>query len=270
MKTPAVLEEKAHTPEIPDAPGTGHPPPHPALSELRNLLAEHFQHTLPAAHPAPGPLPLRTGLPAWDDQTGGVRPGEITEICGGLAATHLVLEGLLESFAQAGWLGAWVDAGNSLDAGAWCPHHLQRLLWVRCHSARTAIKATDLLLRDGNCAWVMLDLQGMAPGALRGICGTHWHRFHRLLAQQGSTLLVLSRSPLVEGVRVRVRATETWTLDALERARIELRAQTPLHVFVRGRQPHGTGQVWVPNPHSTPQNPHSHPPDTHHAQRKTA
>lgn len=215
--------------------------PSPVLEELRSLLAERFQHALPAAQPPPAPVPLPTGLPAWDAQTGGIRPGEITEICGGLAATHLVLEGVLESFFRAGWLGAWVDAGNSLDVDAWCPHHLQRLLWVRCRSALMAVKAADLLLRDGNCSWVLLDLQGMAPASLRGLCGTHWHRFHRLLARQGGSLLVLSRSPLVEGVRVRIRADENWTLDALERPRLALRAQAPVHVFVRGRIPQSRG-----------------------------
>jgi hypothetical protein len=205
------------------------------LADLRSLLAERFQHTLPSAHPVTPPPAFATGLPAWDTQTGGVRPGEITEICGGLGATHLVMEVLLERFSRAGWLGAWVDAGDSLEVADWAPRQLQRLVWVRCAQALPALKAADLLLRDGNANWVVLDLQGVAPPALRGICGTHWHRFHRLLAQQGSTLLVLSRNPLVEGVRVRVLAEERWSLEALERPRAELREANTLRVFVRGR-----------------------------------
>ena len=104
-----------HAPAAPPSLIAAPCPPSPVLEELRSLLAERFQHALPAAQPPPAPVPLPTGLPAWDAQTGGIRPGEITEICGGLAATHLVLEGVLESFFRAGWLGAWVDAGNSLD-----------------------------------------------------------------------------------------------------------------------------------------------------------
>jgi hypothetical protein len=205
------------------------------LADLRSLLAERFQHTLPTAQPAVPPPAFSTGLPAWDTQSGGVRTGEVTEICGGMGATHLVLDGLLERFSCAGWLGAWVDAGDSLEVADWAPRQMERLVWVRCSRALHALKAADLLLRDGNLNWVVLDLQGVAPAALRGICGTHWHRFHRLLAQQGNTLLVLSRSPLVEGVRVRVLADERWSLDALERPRTELRETNALRVFVRGR-----------------------------------
>jgi hypothetical protein len=209
------------------------------VAELRSLLAERFQQAHTAVEPASGRLPLPTGFAHWDALTGGVRPGEITEICGALGATHLVWEGVLERLTRAGRLGAWVDAGDSLEVADWCPRQLQRLLWVRCRDVLTALKAADLLLRDGNCSWVALDLQAAAPRALRGVCGTHWHRFHRLLAQQGSTLLVLSRTPLVEGVRVRVLADESWELNALERPRSELREEAPLQVFVRGRMPEG-------------------------------
>jgi hypothetical protein len=167
-----------------------------------------------------------------------LRPGEITEICGSPGTTHLVMDALLERWQQAGVLGAWVDAGDSLEVADWCPHHLQRMLWVRCRSALTALKAADLLLRDGNCAWVTLDLQAAPPPSLRRLQGAHWHRFHRLLTHQGTSLLVLSRTPLVEGVRVRVLAAEPYRLESLERPRSELRDNAPLRIFVRGRTPH--------------------------------
>lgn len=210
----------------------------PVLADLRSLLAERFQGALSSMESAPGAAPLPTGWPEWDAQTGGLRSAEITEICGSLAGTHLVVESLLESCTRAGWLGAWVDAGDSLEVADWAPRHLQRLLWVRCRTALSALKAADLLVRDGNCTWVVLDLQGLASPALRGVCGTHWHRFHRLLSTQRATLVVLSRNPLVEGVRVRIASAQSWPLNALEYPRTELRRTATIQVFVRGRSPY--------------------------------
>lgn len=185
------------------------------------------------------PSTLPTGIASWDEAAGGLRLGEVTEICGSLGGTGLVMDRLLEASAAAGWLGAWVDAGDALEIEDWNAFALRRMLWVRCRNPLMALKSADLLLRDGNLSWVALDLQAVSETALRRISGQHWHRFHRLVANRGNALLVLSPSPMVEGAKVRVLSRQPWTLESLNLPRRDLLANCALEVFVRGRQPGG-------------------------------
>ena len=49
---------------------------------------------------------------------------------------------------------------------------LSRLLWVRCRGAAEAMKAADLILRDGNLPLVLLDLAGNPPAQFWDIPAT--------------------------------------------------------------------------------------------------
>jgi hypothetical protein len=237
------------------------------LMDLRTLLAERFGSAFRGNFPGQfsNPIPdsasapalaaeglhkfLPTGLPDWDALTQGLRLGEVTEICGALGSTSLILDALLEAFSKAGWNGAWVDAADTLEVEDWELAQRERLLWVRCQEVSKALKAADLLLRDGQSNWVILDLQCSPLEQLQRIASNHWHRFHRVVEQQQNSLLVLSPAPLVEGARVRItpalssaltptpNTPSLWPLDALEQPRRELRPQLSLHVFVRGRLP---------------------------------
>lgn len=182
---------------------------------------------------------LPTGIGAWDHASGGLRLGEVTEVCGALGGTGLLMDHLLEASRAAGWLGAWVDAGDSLEVEDWDPEALGRIVWMRCRDALMALKGADLLLRDGNLSWVTLDLQAVSPKALRRIPGQHWHRFHRLVEHRGNALLVLTPSPMVEGAKVRVLSRASMKLEILHQPRRELQATAAFEVFVRGRQPSG-------------------------------
>ena len=193
----------------------------------------------PVPYGAAAPPPLPTGIAPWDKAAGGLRLGEVTEVCGSLGGTGLVMDRLLEASAAAGWLGAWVDAGDALEVEDWDALALRRMLWVRCRTPLMALKSADLLLRDGNLSWVALDLQAVSEKALRRISGQHWHRFHRLVAHRGNVLLVLSPSPMVEGARVRILSRRPWPMESLNLPRRDLLAHSSLEVFVRGRQPGG-------------------------------
>ena len=115
---------------------------------------------------------------------------------------------------------------------------MARLLWVRCKAVKQALQATDLLLRDGNCQLLALNLQGIPERQLAEIPGSIWHRFHRLLKHRPSALLVLSPHPLVEGARTRVASTNRWDLDSLDTPRSTLIENLRLRVFKRGASPH--------------------------------
>src|ERR1700674_5230006 len=132
-----------------------------AVVDLRNLLAERFPHT-----PAPAETRLITGLSFLDRTIGGGLPkGAITELispqvsAGSASLIHALIQ------AQRGAVVpvvprsvALIDARDSFDPqplGNACLHHL---LWVRCNKAFEAIKAADLLLRDGNFTLLIVDL----------------------------------------------------------------------------------------------------------------
>lgn len=214
------------------------------IADLRALLvdrfptsASHLACDAPLQQEHPGRKTLKTGIQEWDEATHGLRLGEVTELCGRFGGIGLVMDTLLETCAAAGWLGGWVDAGDSLEVGDWNRAVLRRMVWVRCRDPFMALKGADLLLRDGNLSWVVLDLQSAPIAAVQKISGQHWHRFHRLVEHHGNALLVLTPSPIVEGAKVRVASAVSWTLDAIARERQTLRRETLLQVFVRGRMP---------------------------------
>jgi hypothetical protein len=212
--------------------------------DSRTVLPLTGEEAQEVARPKAKSLP--TGIGQWDARAGGLRLGEVTEVCGTLGGTGLLMEHLLEASREAGWLGAWVDAGDSLEMEDWDPEALRRIVWMRCKDPLMALKGADLLLRDGNLSWVTLDLQAVAGSALRRIAAHHWHRFHRLVEHRANALVVLTPAPMVEGAKVRVLSREIHTLHALHQPRRTLQTAAAFEVFVRGRQPgavpHGTAE----------------------------
>src|SRR5204862_1713111 len=106
-----------------------------------------------------------------------------------------VVHALLRRVAHAGEYLALVDGADSFDVDAAEPTTLTRLLWVRCQKAEEALKAADLLLRDRNFPLLVLDLQLNPQAQLRKIPSSVWHRFRRLLEQNGATVLVVTPCP---------------------------------------------------------------------------
>lgn len=248
----AEHDKKPAGQEFPEAPSEA-PPSVLAdvLTDLRSLLCARFpdSRTLvpktdsDAAEPShPKSKTLPTGIGNWDASAGGLRLGEVTEVCGTLGGTALLMDRLMAASKTAGWLGAWVDAGDSLEVEDWDPAALKRMVWMRCKDPLMAMKGADLLLRDGNLSWVTLDLQAVAESALRRISGQHWHRFHRLVEHRGNALVVLTPAPMVEGAKVRVLSRELQTLASLHQPRLGLREAAAFEIFVRGRQPGSTAK----------------------------
>jgi len=206
------------------------------LADLRACLTKRFGTTAAAGHLAfrkvLGTFP--TGIPVWD-AAGGLPQGQLTEACGGAADGALLLESVLAQSTTR--ISALVDAANALEPADWSIPGLARLLWVRCHTLQQALRATDLLLRDGNCQLLALNLQGASTRNLASISPSIWHRFHRLLESRPSALLVLSPHPLVEGAKMRVACATDWTLDSLDTPRSTLIEKMTLHVFKRGAVP---------------------------------
>src|SRR6266496_3448709 len=151
------------------------------IVDLRNLLANRFPSAL-----APAGTRLITALASLDQVIGGGLPkGAITELISAQisAGSASLIHALLQAAHRNRYFLALIDGRDSFDPSAsgrrgnGC---LSYLLWVRCTKALEAIKAADLLLRDGNFPLVIVDLVLNAPEELRKIPQTTDRKSTRL------------------------------------------------------------------------------------------
>ncbi len=201
------------------------------LVGLRSLLAEKF----PAVETKESGV-LPTGHAAFDGPEGGLRRGRLTEITGSLGAGPLFLELLLTILAREKCFAALIDGGHSFSPEDYSPDALARLLWVFCREAGQAIKSADLLLRDGNLALVVLDLQWLAPRDLQRIPASTWHRFQRVVEKTDAVFAVISPRPMIEGAAVRIAVRNQWDLRAMRCCRSKLMSELEVQIFSRTTQ----------------------------------
>lgn len=161
---------------------------------------------------------LVTEIPALDCATdGGLRKGTITEIvsprpsAGSASLIHQLLE--LARFHR--FFMALVDGRDSFDVQAADRPSLSQLLWLRCHKASEAIKASDFLLRDGNFPLVVLDLSFNVAEELRRIPASNWYRLQRLAESTSTAFLVVTRHNLAASAHTRIILTGQWRLSDL-------------------------------------------------------
>jgi len=198
-----------------------------SLVSLRRVLSERF----PKAHSVRRRLgvspALATGIPALDQLLGGGWPrGKLVELAGIGAGSGSVqvIHALLHRVAASGQFLALVDGMDSFDVDAVGAEVLARLLWVRCTRADEALKAADILLRDRNFPFVVVDLKLNPVAQLRKIQSSVWHRFRRLQEQNGTTLLVVTPTQLVGGAHCRVRMKSGLGMESMTRPPAEVMA----------------------------------------------
>jgi hypothetical protein len=201
------------------------------LEALRTLVAEKFPPS-----PRRSSSRLLTGRKAFD-QKGGFLQGAITEVCASGAGGSLLLATMVDAAVRDRFFIGLIDAANSFEPSDWADGHLRRILWVMCGEAARAIRAADILLRDGNLPVVILDLQMVPAPQLRRIPVSTWHRFQRVLEPTGIVFVVLSPQPLVESVPVRMAIRTDLTLEAMHVPRPALGEHLQVQVFERGAAP---------------------------------
>jgi hypothetical protein len=188
------------------------------ILDLRNLLAERFPQGPAAAQENRVP----SGLPALDESTGGGLPkGAITELISPevSAGSALVIYRLLETAHRERYFIALIDGRDSFDPAGFdgLPSSILRnVLWVRCRKTVEAVKAADLLLRDGNFPLVVLDLVLNAPEELRKVPQTSWYRLQRLVEPAPTVLLVLTRRSMIASAYLKLVLENRWRLQDLE------------------------------------------------------
>jgi hypothetical protein len=196
------------------------------LIQLRQLLRDKFPGLATRADELPAKTGegWPTGLPQLDARLGGgLTKSAITEVitrsgCGGA----LLLGHLLRQAAATKQFVALVDGHDSFDAAAVEPSALSGLLWIRCGHADEAIKATDLVLRDGNLPVVLLDLALNPESELRKIPAPAWYRFQRIVEESTAVLVVFTPRAMISPAQTRVTLRSRFDLGALERTREEL------------------------------------------------
>ncbi|MEP6602356.1 MAG: hypothetical protein ABJB69_00235 [Spartobacteria bacterium] len=196
------------------------------LVDLRNLLAERFPAAL-----TPRPTHLSTGLAFLDAAiAGGLCKGAITEIISPQlsAGSATLIAALLQAAQRDRYFVALIDGSDSFDPQPLGNNCLRHLLWMRCDTARTAMQAADLLLRDGNFPLVIVDLVLNPAEQLRKIPQANWYRLQRLVEPTSSACLVLSRQSMVASAQLKLVLENAWTLssfeadDALARLRVRI------------------------------------------------
>jgi hypothetical protein len=186
-----------------------------AVVDLRNLLAERFPHT-----PAPAETRLITGLSFLDQTIGGGLPkGAITELISPQvsAGSASLIHALLHAAHRDRYFLALIDGRDSFDPQPLGNACLRHLLWVRCNKVFEAIKAADLLLRDGNFPLVIVDLVLNPPEELRKIPQTSWYRLQRLVEPISAVCLVFTRQSMVGSAQLKIVLENSWTLETFEK-----------------------------------------------------
>src|SRR5207244_5426988 len=184
------------------------------IIDLRKLLTERFPHVAVTT-----PTRLFTSLSFLDEQiSGGLPRGAITELISPQisAGSASLIHALIHCAYRDNYFLALIDGRDSFDPSGVENPRLQHLLWVRCSKASEAIKAADLLLRDGNFPLVIVDLVLNAPEELRKIPQTNWYRLQRLVEVVPTASLLLTRSELIGGAQLNLALQTSWTLESLE------------------------------------------------------
>lgn len=185
------------------------------IVDLRRLLAERFPHPF-----SPDAAVLQTGFSFLDQIAGGGLPkSAITELISPKrsAGSASLVHGLLRSAQRDQHFVALIDGSDSFDPGSSDNSALGHLLWVRCRKAFDAIKAADLLLRDGNFSLVIVDLVLNSLEELRKIPQTSWYRLQRLVEAAPTACLIINRQSMVSSAQLKIVLQNSWTLEALEK-----------------------------------------------------
>src|SRR5213596_3507192 len=187
------------------------------IVDLRKLLAERFPQP-----PFPAATRLATGLSFVDQAIGGGLPrGAITELISPQisAGSASFIQALLQAAHRDRYFLALIDGRDSFDPSALAELgkvRLRNLLWVRCSKALKALKAADLLLRDGNFPLVIVDLVLNPREELRKIPQTNWYRLQRLVESAPTACLVLTRLGTVSSAQLKIVLENSWTLESFE------------------------------------------------------
>jgi hypothetical protein len=148
-----------------------------------------------------------------DGREVGLVRGKLVEVVSVGGGAGVVMRRFLERSEGAVGL---VDGGDGFDPEGASDALLGRLLWVRCRKAVEAVRAADLLLRDGNLRTVVMDLRLVPERELLGLPMSVWHRLRMLAERGGVAVGVFARCQVVACAARRWRVSGVFGLEAME------------------------------------------------------
>ena len=172
-----------------------------------------------------------TGLSSLDEA--GVARAAVTEIASSPASGaggSLLLYGLLHACAERNERVIVIDGHDCFQPKALPQSDLQRLLWVRCHSAQEVLQSVDMAARDGNFPLILVLLTLNPLSELRRIPANAWHRVQMLSEKSATTVMVFTPSPQVGCARLRLSVGGDFPLSKLHRCRSELLPRLALNI----------------------------------------
>lgn len=116
-----------------------------------------------------------------------------------------------------------IDACDTFDPQSLPGSGCRSLLWIRCQSAQNAVKAADLLLRDGNLTLILMDLEHCPSQDLRRIPASSWHRLRMLTEKAGSLCLTFTPAKIIPRAATRILFDHPYLSGTLETPRDILR-----------------------------------------------
>jgi recombination protein RecA len=175
--------------------------------QIEHKLADRFPAALTPVHRTVQET-AAIGIPEIDRLLeGGLPVGAISEITGPASSGRTCLAlSFVAQRTNAGQVCAWIDVGNALDPESVAAGgvNLRRLLWVRCPGVQAkgkqrsrpnpALSATDLLLRAGGFAAIILDMGDVDAEQGRLISSSTWYSFKQSADQARCSLVVLGKS----------------------------------------------------------------------------
>jgi hypothetical protein len=192
------------------------------LHDIRRQLREKF----PAAH---GSVAVREPVAEVSARPFAISTfplGAISELIPGSEGSGLALwlAGLLAEPADAPPFPAFVlvDGGDTFDPASYTATACSQLLWVRCSRVMEVLKAADLLVRDGNIPFIMLDLSGLPLASLKSVPAAAWWRLKQLCETTACRLVVLTRVPVVPCASLRLELSARLTLHDFDLPRSEI------------------------------------------------
>lgn len=118
-----------------------------------------------------------------------------------------------------------IDGSDAFDPDSYSPGACSRLLWVRCSSAAVMVRAADLLIRDGNVPFVLLETLGLPGREISALPSAVWWRMQQAAERTGCRVLVMSPEARVPCAKMRLSLSADLTLQDLDLPRAELLAR---------------------------------------------
>lgn len=198
------------------------------MSETIQALRRQLREKFPQAHGAWSGKKAEEDAPTGEAFEPAAFPeGALSEVvpAGGASPLGLLVAQLLGDPVERAVLPEFilVDGADHFDPGSYTEAACSRLLWVRCSGGALAMmKAADLLIRDGNVPFLLLDACGLAKEEMRQIPAAAWWRLKLSAEKTGGRVVVMSPYPLVPCAALRLRLSGALGLADFDRPRSAL------------------------------------------------